>query len=281
LLDALDEFGIVGTWAVVGHLFYEKCEQCDICPVLEWKGKYRSFEEVYETDNPLWYGADVIETLLAREAQHEIAFHGYTHRVFDANAMSEEEAKTEIQEWMRVSSRRGIVPQTVVFPRDVVGHLSVFKQAGFICYRSEGNPPRPFRLRYVGKVIKSLDHILSLTTPPVHEPGDVESCGLVNLAMSQQFFGFNRRLEMALDSVNLHKLRIRRMIKGVKKAADEKKIIHIWAHPWEFRTAKDMEKLRYLLGYVSDEIGRGRILSIGMADLARKTTEPSAVWGGC
>ena len=66
LLDLLDEFDIAATWAVVGHLFYDKCEKCDICPVLEWQGKHRSFEEIYETNAPLWYGADLLEMLLAR-----------------------------------------------------------------------------------------------------------------------------------------------------------------------------------------------------------------------
>ena len=60
LLDILEEFGITCTWAVVGHLFFEKCEGCDVCPVLEWRGKYRCFEEIYGTDHPLWYGSDLI-----------------------------------------------------------------------------------------------------------------------------------------------------------------------------------------------------------------------------
>ena len=53
-------------------------------------------------------------------------------------------------------------------------------------------------------------------------------------------------------------------------ASDEQRIFHIWAHPWEFQKKKDIEKLRYLLGYVSDEMSKGRIQSIEMADLARK-----------
>ena len=268
LLDMLDKFGIVGTWAIVGHLFYKECEVCDICPVLEWEGKYQSFEEIYRTDAPLWYGADIVEALLANGSQHEIAFHGYTHEVFDENRMSEEAARIEIQEWLRIAERRGIIPQSVVFPRDKVGHLDLFEEAGFICYRSKEDFPRLFRLSYVGKLTKAIDHILSLSTPPVYEIKRVEPHGLVNLRSSQHFFGFNRRLEMILDSLNLHKLRINRMIKGVKKAADEKRIIHIWAHPWEFRTEKDFAKLRYLLEYVSEETNRGRMRSIGMAALA-------------
>jgi hypothetical protein len=270
ILELLDEFSVVATWAVVGHLFYERCEACDICPILLWKGKYQSFHQIFNTAKPLWYGADIIKALLARRTRHEIAFHGYTHELFDENTMTEERARLEIQEWLRVSKREGIVPRTVVFPRDKIGHLSVFREAGFICYRGHEDTPRLHRLIYAGKLIKTIDHVLSLSTPPVYRLSGAESCGLVNFRSSQHFFGFNRRLELVLDWLNLHNLRINRMIKGVKKAADEKKLIHIWAHPWQFRTRKDFEKLRYLLGYVSEEVSRGRLRSIGMATLAEE-----------
>jgi hypothetical protein len=124
--------------------------------------------------------------------------------------------------------------------------------------------------------------MLSVSTPPVYELNGVESWGLVNLPSSQGFFGFSWRTEMVLDSLNLHKLRIRRMIKGVKKAAEEKKVIHIWVHPCDFRTMKDIEKLRYLLGAVADEMSKGRIQSVGMSYLARQILEQDTVvnrWG--
>ena len=73
-----------------------------------------------------------------------------------------------------------------------------------------------------------------------------------------------------LDLLNLHTLRIRRVVEGLKKAAEEKKILHIWAHPWEFRSEQDFEKLRHIFDHVSNEVSRGRIRSVGMADLAKE-----------
>jgi hypothetical protein len=272
LLDVLDEFGIVATWAIVGHLFHAKCEECDICPIMDWKGKYRSFEDVYGTSNPLWYGADLIETLVTRGSQHEIAFHGYTHKIFDENAMSEEEARIEIQEWLRVAKRKGVVPQTAIFPRSKIGYLNILKEAGFICYRGEKVMPRTYSLPLIGKLLNRVDLVLQVFPPQVYEPR-VEYSGLVNLPSSQWLFRINRKVEMILDSLDLHNLRIRTIVRGVKKAAQEKKVIHLWAHPFEFQTRKDFEKLRYLLGYVSYEMVKGRIQSVGMADLARIALE--------
>jgi hypothetical protein len=63
------------------------------------------------------------------------------------------------------------------------------------------------------------------------------------------------------------------MNKGVRKAAQKKKIIHIWAHPHDFQTKKDFEKLRYLLGTVADEMNKGRIQSVGMTRLVHIINE--------
>ncbi len=274
LLAMGNEFGITITWAITGHLFFARCEECEICPVLAWRGKYQSFEQIYKNDHPLWYGADVIELLLTKGAQHEIAFHGYTHQLFDQ--MSESEARIEIQEWKRMGKRKGIVPLSIVFPRNAIGHLDIFKEAGFTCYRGNETLPRLYQWGLLGKLLKNIDYTLGITTSPVYRVTGIESCGLVNLPASQYFFGYHSGWEQVLDDLNLHKLRIRRMIKGVRQAADGRKIFHLWAHPYEFQTDKDFEKLRYLFSYVAEEIGRGRLQPMGMAALARQVVEMSA-----
>ncbi len=273
LLDIFDEFNIIATWALVGHLFFEKCEQCDICPILDWRGKYRVFEDIYKTNAPLWYGADIAEMLHTRGTQHEIAFHGYTHQVFDENTMSYVDAEIQIREGLRMAGRAGVTPHAVCFPRNKIGYLNTFQENGFTCYRGDEPVPWAHNLRLIGRAIKTVDHIFSMSTPFVYEPNEVESSGLVNLPSSQCFFGFSWKTERILDSLNLHKLRIRRMIRGVKKAAEERKVFHVWAHPCDFKTAKDVEKLRYLLSAVADEMSRGRIQSVGMSYLASIVTQ--------
>ena len=127
LVNLFEEFNIVGTWATVGHLFYQKCEYCDICPLRDWEGRYSSFNEAYGTNHPLWYGADIIESLISNGSRQEIAFHGYSHKIFDENLMSPQEAKIEIQEWLRVGKRKGIIPFSITFPRNCVGNLEILK----------------------------------------------------------------------------------------------------------------------------------------------------------
>ena len=187
LIELLDEFDIAATWAVVGHLFYEKCEKCEVCPVLVWQGKFRSFELIYGTAATLWYGADIIERLLASGSMHEIAFHGYTHRVFDEHEMSQQEARTEILEWLRAASRNNISPHAVIFPRNRIGHLDVFKEAGYVCYRGNELLPKDYAIPLIGKALNRIDLLLQMRTPQVYE-AKVEPSGLVNLPASAGSF---------------------------------------------------------------------------------------------
>ncbi|MDR3575106.1 MAG: polysaccharide deacetylase family protein [Anaerolineaceae bacterium] len=270
LLSILDTYNIVATWAVVGHLFFENCENCNNCPILNWKGVYSSFEEIYGTNNPLWYGNDVINLLISRGSRHEIAFHGYTHRVFDEKKMTKNEANNEIQEWIRLGARRNIQPRTVVFPRNKVGHLSEFKKAGFNCYRSDELLPSIYYTKpIIGKVLNRMDLVFQTRIPEVYNP-TLDQSGLVNLPSSRGFFRMNRKVERFLDAINLHNLRIKRMIKGVEKAVNENKILHIYAHPCDFKTEKDFYKLEYLFAHISKYIENNQMQSIGMAELAEK-----------
>jgi hypothetical protein len=272
LLDIFDEYGVVTTWAVVGHLFYEYCEECDLCPIKDWHGKYVSYESIYRTNDPLWYGKDIIETLLGGRVGHEIAFHGYTHKVFDESELSEEDAGTEIYEWLRVAKRFNLVPQSVIFPRNKIGFLDMFKEAGFISFRGEQVRPAVFSVPLLGKLLSRIDFELQIFKPEVYGI-NIEPSGLVNLPASRRLLGMNPKLSSIIDTLHLSKFNkfgINRIIKGVEKAAREAKVIHIWSHPHEFQTEHDLEKLHHLLRYVSEQVALGRLQSIGMADLAAK-----------
>jgi peptidoglycan/xylan/chitin deacetylase (PgdA/CDA1 family) len=272
ILEMLEEYQIVATWAVVGHIFYERCEECEICPVLEWKGKYKSYEEAYKTQHPLWYGADVIDMLLNANMKHEIAFHGYSHEIFDG--MSQEKAEIEIQEFKRLSNRKGIDAKSIIFPRDKVGHLDLFKKHGFICYRGEEALPLLTRNKFiVGRIAKNLDHILGISTPPIYDLKDFVSENMVNLIATQHVFGFSRKTELLLDRWGVANVRMRRVARAIHKAAAQKKVAHIWAHPWEFRTEDDFGKLRYIFENVAEEVAAGRMKSISMIDMANMVTQ--------
>jgi hypothetical protein len=264
----MDAFGVVATWAITGHLFYEKCEECDICPILDLRGKDNRFDQIWGTREPMWYGADVVEMLLSRDAGHEIGCHGYTHRLF--NRLSIHDARFEIQEWLRLARRRGILHQTVIFPQGGIDHLDLFREAGFICYRGKDLRHPALRIPLLGKILNHINLRVTILTPQVYEV-QADPLGLVNIPSSQWLFRTNRRLEAILDSLNLHTLRLQPTMKSIKRAAAESKVIHLWVHPHDLRTEKDFAKLRFVFEGFAEQAKAGRLQSITMGDLARQT----------
>jgi hypothetical protein len=276
VLDLLEEINLAATWALVGHLFYGKCEECAVCPVRDWQGKYESYSHVYGASSPLWYGADMIQALLERAGRHEIAFHGYTHRIFDPATLDEEEARVEIAEWRRVAARWNVrQPTTVVFPRNRLGHLEVFAQNGFNCYRGRQlMPPDYYSLPLLGKALNRIDLITQLRTPQVYSlPAPAQ--GMVNLPSSRGLLRVNPRFEMLLARLGLEHLPTASLIRGVEKAAREKKVVHLYVHEWDFRGEMHFEKLRQVFAAVAEKVRAGQLQSITMGALARQILDAS------
>ena len=278
LLDMMDEFGIVATWGITGHLFFDQCEECDVCPVMDLKGKDTSWDQIWKNQDPKWYGADIVDTLLSRDSGHEIAFHGYTHRLF--NKLTRDEARFEIHEWLRLGARKGIVPRTVIFPQGRIAHLDLFHEAGFICYRGNDVKHPALSIPFFGKLLNRINLVLSILTPQVYDI-QANQRGLVNVPSSQWLFRTDRRIELSLDWLNLHNLRFLRTLKAIKKAAEDKKIIHLFAHPHEFRTEKDFEKLRYIFGRFAKYAKEGRLQSVTMAGLAKRALKTRSASNAC
>jgi hypothetical protein len=108
-----------------------------------------------------------------------------------------------------------------------------------------------------------------LVTPAVYQP-ELDASGLVNLPASC-WIGPNHRLEKSITFINLHQLRHNQVVKAIERAAREKKVIHVWAHPYEYREEKDLAKLRQLLDVVGRYIADGSLRSIGMSELAQQS----------
>lgn len=268
ILKLFESYGIRGTWAVVGHLFFERCAYCDVCLLQDWKGKYKSYDEAYGTSNPLWYGSDIVRMIQDCSVKQEVGFHGQTHAVFTEGAMSENRARLEITEWKRLARQYNITAKSVVFPRNRPGHLALLREEGFTSYRVDTDLARMIHNIYLGKVVKTLDHIFGITTAPTYPATLTMSHGLVSLRASQQLFGFNRVVDRLLDKAGMALVRVRRILRAVERAARYGKILHLWAHPWEFETSNDLRKLETILSAVQAEQRQGRIRSVGMSEMA-------------
>lgn len=270
LLDLFAEYQISATWAVVGHLFYATCEKCQICPVRDWQGKFESYKHIYEKKSPLWYAADIMQVLVDRAAGHEIAFHGYTHQIFNEKTMSASTACLEINEWMRVSQLMNVPrPRAVVFPRNTIGHIATFRENGFLSYRGDELLPEDYyKLPLLGKLLNKLDLIFQFRVPQVYIPENIPG-ELLNLPASRGLFRVQPDAQRLLDRLGMGNLPLNKLLMGVEKSAREKKVFHLYAHPYEFRTQKEFDRLGSVLELVARKIESGDMVSATMTTLAR------------
>lgn len=79
----------------------------------------------------------ILKPLLESNIKHDIGSHGYSHKVFPELSITE--ADTELRMISTGMKKLGIVPQSFVFPKNKVAHLSLLEKYGYRCYRSSGN----------------------------------------------------------------------------------------------------------------------------------------------
>jgi hypothetical protein len=266
LLDLFHEYEIRATWCVVGQLFHQ--DHNNHYPDF-WRGKYPEFEQLYDSHHPLLYGPDVIEMLL-KDGRHEIGFHGYTHRPFSSKFMGPEDAQWEVEQWLDAAKAWNIEPQSVIFPRNKVAYLNLFKTYNFICYRGEEVQTLLHQLPLIGRGFRRFNEEIALVIPPQSFVISRDASGMVNIPSSRWLFGFNHRMERTLDSLKLQLLRIYQIAEGIKQATNKEQVIHLWAHPYEFRTEADFEKLEFILQHVRKSIHSGQMQSMTMSDLAKE-----------
>lgn len=280
MLGLLDGHGLRATWALVGHLFFSRCEDCHPCPVAAWRDDNQGFAEVHapsDRGHPLWYATDVRDRLLAACGNgHELAFHGFSHRPF--HEMDRAAAEDEIDAWLRLAGRFGVKPESIVFPRGRAAHLAAFGAAGFRSFRAPDQSPR-WHLRRFGSALKAVDDLLAWSTPPVFSC-DQLACeqGLLRVPSSAHLFDFPRALEQRLDRVQLQHLRLQGVIRALRRAAKSGGLVHLWAHPWELRTQADLDKVERVFEVAAQLIDSGSLQSVTMGELAR-TAATATRWG--
>ena len=268
LLKLLDEYQITATWAIVGQLFYKSNRDCSFDPTSDWNGRYTLINKMFHDDHPLLFAPDIVEMIANCSTPQEIGCHGHTHAMFDEQLMTPERAIMEINAWKEAAKPFNIEPKTAIFPRNRIGYLNLFQQNGFICFRGkEQYPAKLYYLPIIGRVFRRFHYYLSAILIPSRYSIETDASGLINIRSSQWLFGFNRSLDMWLERLYFPSHRLQTLVKGVKSAAVEGKILHLWAHPCEFKNENDFEKLRFLLDNVKKQIEKGNLRSIGMSAL--------------
>lgn len=207
LLELFGNYEISATWAVVGKLF----------------------EKPKETRS-IWRAGDLVRMVRHFPVAQEIGAHSFSHK--DFTRLGEEEAREDVKSWLRSAEEMDIVPRSFVFPYNRVAYQELLREMGFFCYRGPDNVwyrkiPLPFPF---GLFLEVVSDFLALS-PPCSLPRGKD---LLEIPGSMPYLG--RDSVMGLVPVGAS---VKRAKKGLDKAAREKKIFHLWFHPFNIASRKE------------------------------------------
>lgn len=275
LLTLFRRHGISATWAVVGHLFLDRCERQDgtIHPEITRPNHawfpYDWFRDDPGTDcdaAPLWYGLDLVRAVREATPLQEIGLHSFCHMIYGDPGCSREAADSDLREARRVTEGMGIAPVSFVFPRDLPGYLDLLAAHGFLCYRDQ--PSWWFRNLPGRRLIQAghlLDDFLGLPSPTVRPR--LEDCGLVNIPGSM-LFRHARGIRRIIPAMS----RVRKARAGIQRAIARGEIFHLHFHPWNFGWSRGtlMAAFSRILKIAVAERDAGRLEILSMGEVARR-----------
>ncbi len=243
LLDLFCEYRISATWGIVGNLFADAA-----------------------SGDPLLCADDLIQRIRNCLVPQEIGSHTLSHCVMGSHCVTAAKAERELAECVRIARSNGLELETLIFPRNCVGHLQIAKKFGFTSYRG----PEPSWYVHQPRAVRRMGHLFSILTaktPPAVVPGDEN--GIWNIPGSMLYTpSFGSR---GLLPVWLRVLRARR---GLDAAMAANRIFHLWFHPTDLVVRMDamLDGLKQILARAADLRDRGKLSVLTMQEIARIST---------
>ncbi|OIO48503.1 MAG: hypothetical protein AUJ32_00405 [Parcubacteria group bacterium CG1_02_40_82] len=271
LLSLFEKYKIKATWAMVGHLFLDSCRPINgvkhpeiVRPKCGWlKGDWFDVDPISNIQKANeWYGKDIVYKILNCKARQEIGCHTFSHVVVDDKDCEPECLDSELKVCRNLAWQQGVGLKSFVFPKNMVAHLDVLKKNKFLCFRGENDnwyKNFPAKLK---KAIHVFDNYLMLPTRAV-SPEKQE--GIWNLAGSYFYVhkdGWAKFLPISF--------RVAKSKSGIKKAVQQKKIFHLWFHPFNIASSpkKLLAGLEKIFSYVNLWREKGSLENLTMGETA-------------
>lgn len=278
MLDLFEEFGVAATWATVGFLFAKnRREREEFSPSIRPQYKNPKLDAYAETtgdnedDDPMHYASSLIARI-AKSPKQEIATHSYSHYYCQESGETREAFAADIASAVAIGRRYGFDIRSIVFPRNQfrAGYESILKDAGIACYRgNEPNwmyRPRPRDEETLAvRAPRLLDGYISLSGPKYVRWEEIaQSSGIHDVRASMFLRPYSTQRK------SLEPIRLRRIAGGIRAAAKNRGIFHLWWHPHNFgkNIAENIEFLRNVLKVFAEQRQVHGMQSLTMIDVA-------------
>ena len=287
ILDLFEEFDVAATWATVGFLFAEsRREREEFSPAVRPQYTDKRLDPYVEptgeneNDDPLHYAPGLIAQI-AKHPKQEIATHTFSHYYCQEPGESCEAFAADLSGAVAIAQHHGIDVRSIVFPRNQFrsGYERLLKEGGIVCYR--GNEPhwmyqpRPRSEETLAvRAPRLLDHYVSLFGSRVVRWEEVlQPSGLCDVRSSMFLRPYSTQRK------SFESIRLRRIGGGIRAAAEQRGIFHLWWHPHNFgaNTKENLDFLRSVLEVFATYRQTHGMRSLSMIEVAAQVTNAEGV----
>ncbi len=248
LLDLCEEYRVPATWAVVGHLFLEACDgrHEDHPAPPGWFEHERGTDRMSSSRR---FADGLIERIDGAEVDHEIGLHTFSHVELGAGGTTARLADAELAAAVEAAREWGLDqrPRSFVFPRNKVGNLQALADHGITCYRGTAPTDRPTDgYGGAGRLVRAA---VGSASPPLVEPRQ-DSLGLVDLPASLFLFSVEGLARSVAEPFVGDPVAILAR-RGIDEAAASDGVFHMWLHPNNLVTPRDVVRMEAILEHLA------------------------------
>lgn len=268
LLTMLDTYQIPVTWAVVGHIFLDRCNShhSDIKRP-DYKNMNRDwFAEDPGSDEkkaPAWYGKSILKKI-QKYGYHDIGSHTFSHFYWGEEGCTKECAESDLKAWVALASKANIDAKSFVFPKNSVNHLSLLPKYGFKIYRGPDKNWYDSTPSYIHTLLQAVDLFL----PIAPKTNTLRKIDKLFVTTGSLYFPSGRGIRSKIP-IGVRSTKAKR---GIDSAINNREIFHLWTHPIDF--SEDTEKLLHdfedILKYAAEKREAGKIEIKTMKELTKK-----------
>lgn len=236
ILEVFTRYDISATWAVVGHLFLDRCDgHHDVKqPAYSWlDGDWLDVDPASDQDRaPEYYGRDIVDRIVGCPVPQEVGSHNFSHVIVDDPGCDPEVFASELAAAQAVAAPLDLTLRSFVYPRNAIAHLDTLAAAGFTNYR--GSRPTPPFAGLTGprrKLATLVDRVRPLAGSAVHPAQDPS--GLWNIPQTYLFAPVTARSNLSPERWS------RRPVARLLQATQAKSLFHLWFHPYNITANPD------------------------------------------
>ena len=255
MLELFDSYGIKATFATVGFLFADSREEMEqyfpsekpsyLNPHLSpYNGHFQKVG-VSEADDRYHFATSLLE-MLRDHPDQEIGTHTFSHYYCMEDGQTAEEFRADIRAAVEIARSKDIELKSLVFPRNQMNatYLRICKELGIETYRGNekswyysSSKGRAFDI--LRRLMRLSDSYMNLSGHNIYNKEELGNEAPYNIPSSRFLRPYNPYLK-AFEG-----LRLKRILRGMKQAAKDGELYHLWWHPHNFGKFQD-ENLRFL-----------------------------------